>query len=134
MSGGGSVLCSHSLALIIPERSTPSRLSMCVMRMRVHCAFRMCVHSLVRSTYRRLLATLIRRAHRLAGTPRICPRRTVYSALQGVPVKIYPILRTHVIGHKTKSHGEIIPLPYTCGVPVETADSDEKSLLMFSFI
>ena len=94
----------------------------------------MCVHSLVRSTYRRLLATLIRRAHRLAGTPRICPRRTVYSALQGVPVKIYPILRTHVIGHKTESHGEIIPLPYTCGVPVETADSDEKSLLMFSFI
>lgn len=49
-----------------------------------------CVRLLMRPTYRRLLATLLRRAHRLAGTRRTCPHRRVVSDSTGCPGKNLP--------------------------------------------
>lgn len=78
---GGFVLCSVPSLLLC--QSDPYCF-VCV------CVF-LCV--LVRPTYCRLLVTLLRRAHRLAGTRRARPVDVYIVPLQGVPTEICWILR-----------------------------------------
>lgn len=93
-SGGGSVLRPIPSLLLFrsdPHRGSRSSVCVCIVCLCACVCVRACVSLLVRPTYRRLLATLLRRAHRLAGTRRTCPHRVV-SDSTGCPGKNLPDL------------------------------------------
>lgn len=118
----------RSLALIIPERSTPS-LSLAVCAYACVLCARVCVRVRlsVRPTYRRLLATLLRRAHRLAGMRRTCPHHVV-SDSTGCPGKNLPDPEP-----RGRSRNEIARRgrPAVEDAPVETASSGKAALFAF---
>lgn len=92
-SGGGSVLCPIPSFLLF--RSDLYRFACPCACMRVYCVsvcFFLCTYlcvwvRLLVSTYRRLLATLLRRTHRLTGTRRTCPHQRVLPDSTGCPGK-----------------------------------------------
>lgn len=127
-NGGASVL--YPIPSLLLFRSNPHRLACPCVRMRVYCvSVCACVRLLVRPTYRRLFATLLRRAHRLAGTRRTCPHRRVVPDSTGCPDKNLPD-ENLATARKIRSRGEEDSL--SLYVPVETVSSSKTTLLICS--